>query len=142
MCRPNKAGAFHYGAGSFNPNTHVVPFFTPVPNITTTAGPFGDPGIGHIGNYGVYSLRGPRAFTSDAAVFKNFTITERVKAQFRTDIFNLFNHPVYGFNGNQSGSGQCIDCPGQGNITDIEADSSPGSTTGMRQIEFALRLTF
>ena len=26
--------------------------------------------------------------------------------------------------------------------TDIEADSSPGSTTGMRQIEFALKLSF
>jgi len=142
VCRPNKAGAFHYGAGKFDPINHNVVFFTPVPNIVTTAGPFGDPGVGHLGNYGVYSLRGPRAFTSDAAVFKNFTITERVKAQFRTDIFNLFNHPVYGFNGNQSGTGQCIDCPGNGKITDIEADSSPGSTTGMRQIEFALRLTF
>jgi hypothetical protein len=65
-----------------------------------------------------------------------------VKAQFRMDIFNLFNHPVLGFNGNQSGSGQCIDCAGNGNITDIEADSSPGSTTGMRQIEFALKISF
>jgi len=49
---------------------------------------------------------------------------------------------VLGFNSNQSGSGQCIDCSGAGKITGIEADSSPGSTTGMRQIEFALKLIF
>jgi hypothetical protein len=73
---------------------------------------------------------------------KNFSITERYKAQFRMDAFNLFNHPVAGFNANQTGTGSCIDCSGNGNITDIEADSSPGSTTGMRQLEFALKLIF
>ena len=37
----------------------------------------------------------------------------------------------------------CIDCGGNaGQITDIEADSSPGSTTGMRQLEFALKFSF
>jgi hypothetical protein len=140
VCRPNKgSGSFHLGAGSFNPITHQQVFFTP---LTALGGPFTDPGVGHLGNYGVFSLRGPRAFTSDAALSKNFAITERFKAQFRMDVFNLFNHPVLGFNGNQSGTGQCIDCAGNGLITDIEADSSPGSTTGMRQIEFALKLSF
>ena len=100
------------------------------------------PACGTLGNAGLLSLRGPRAFFADAAVMKNFSITERVKGQFRMDVFNLFNHPVLGFNGNQSGTGQCIDCSGNGKITDIEADSSPGSTTGMRQLEFALKFSF
>lgn len=143
VCRPNKgSGSFHLGAGKFDSTTHQQVYFTPVPNITSTPGPFADPGTGKLGNYGVNSLRGPRSFTSDAAIFKNFSLTERVKLQFRTDIYNLFNHPVLGFNGNQSGTGQCIDCSGNGLITDIEADSSPASTTGMRQLEFALRLSF
>ncbi len=144
VCRPSKGtGSFKLGAGSFDPVKHIVTYFTPVANITTgSGGAFANPGVGVLGNYGVNSLRGPRAFTTDAAVSKNFSITERVKAQFRMDIFNLFNHPVLGFNGNQSGSGQCIDCAGNGHITDIEADSSPGSTTGMRQIEFALKFSF
>jgi hypothetical protein len=73
---------------------------------------------------------------------KNFGVTERVTIQFRTDAFNVFNHPVLGFNNNQGGSGQCIDCPGNGNITNIEEDASPGSATGMRQLEFALKLIF
>jgi hypothetical protein len=159
LCRPNKNGGFHVGAGKFNPITHTVPYFTPIPTMAYAAsdlalgtdtcslsrpsGPgFSMPGCGELGNIGFDSFRGPRAFFADAAVMKNFAITERVKAQFRMDVFNVFNHPVLGFNGNQGGSGQCIDCGGNGNITDIEADSSPGSTTGMRQIEFALKFSF
>lgn len=140
VCRPSKGtGSFPIGAGSFDPINHDVPFFTPLASLT---GPFTDPGVGALGNIGVNSYRGPRAFTSDAVITKNFALTERFKLQFRTDIFNLFNHPVLGFNSNQSGSGQCIDCAGNGLIKDIEADASPGSTTGMRQIEFALKLNF
>ena len=147
VCRPNRgSGSFPLGAGSLqHPSSGgpYVQYFTPVASISgATSGPFLDPGMGVLGNYGVNSLRGPRAFFADAALMKNFSVTERVKAQFRMDAFNLFNHPVLGFNGNQSGSGQCIDCAGNGRITDIEADSSPGSTTGMRQLEFALKFSF
>jgi hypothetical protein len=98
--------------------------------------------VGHLGNIGVFSYRGPRVFYADASLLKNFGVTERVTIQFRTDAFNVFNHPVLGFNNNQGGSGQCIDCPGNGNITNIEEDASPGSATGMRQLEFALKLIF
>ncbi|MBV9480107.1 MAG: TonB-dependent receptor, partial [Acidobacteria bacterium] len=140
ICRPSRGtGTFHVGAGHFDPINHDVPFFTP---LTSLSGPFTDPGKGNLGNIGVFSFRGPRSFADDASVSKNFTLTERVRMQFRADFFNLFNHPVLGFNSNQSGSGQCIDCSGAGKITGIEADASPGSTTGMRQIEFALKLVF
>ena len=146
VCRPNRGtGSFATGVGSLrhpaggNP---YVQFFTPVPDITANSGgPFADPGIGNLGNVKINSYRGPRAFFADAAVFKNFSVTERVKMQFRMDAFNLFNHPVMGFNSNQGNT--CIDCSGNaGQITDIEADASPGSTTGMRQLEFALKLLF
>lgn len=146
VCRPSKgSGSFHTGAGSLQHPAGANPyvqFFTPVPDITANSGgPFADPGIGHLGNIGVNSFRGPRAFFADAAVFKNFSVTERVKAQFRMDAFNVFNHPVLGFNSNQGNT--CIDCGGNaGQVTDIEADASPGSTTGMRQLEFALRFMF
>jgi hypothetical protein len=120
-----------------------VPFFTPIPNIKTNpGGAFSDPGPGNLGNIGVYSYRGPRAFFSDATILKNFFLTERFRLQFRMDAFNVFNHPVLGWNNNQGGTGTCIDCAGNGQITNIEADSSPGSATGMRQLEFALKLIF
>jgi hypothetical protein len=146
VCRPNKgSGSFPLGVGSLQHPAGSNPyrqFFTPVPDIVITPGRFTDPGIGNLGNIGFDSFRGPRVFFADAAVMKNFSITERVKAQFRMDAFNVFNHPVMGFSANQTGSGVNIDGPGNGRITDIEADSSPGSTTGMRQLEFALKFTF
>jgi hypothetical protein len=106
-----------------------------------TSGKFALPACGTIGNAGFDSFIGPRAFFSDLSLSKNFTITERIKAQFRFDAYNVFNHVVLGFNSNQGNT--CIDCGGNaGQITDIEGDSSPGSPTGMRQLQFGLRVTF
>ena len=36
---------------------------------------------------------GPRAWNTDASVFKNFSLTERIKLRFTADFFNVFNHP-------------------------------------------------
>jgi len=106
-----------------------------------TSGPFALPACGQIGNAGYNSLRGPHAFYDDLGLSKAFTITERFRAEFRFDAYNLFNHPVLGFNSNQGNT--CIDCRGSaGQITDIEADSAPGSPVGMRQLQFGVRLTF
>jgi Carboxypeptidase regulatory-like domain/TonB dependent receptor-like, beta-barrel len=139
VCRPNKgSGSFHTGPGSFDGATHQVTFFTPLPSLT---GPFTDPGIGNLGNIGHDSFRGPSGFYSDLSLTKDFPIFERVKLQFRMDAFNVFNHPVYAFSGN-NGANPCIDCANttpngtNGKITDIE-----GGTT-MRELQFALRLNF
>jgi len=142
VCRPSKgSGSFPIGAGSFQHPANGSPFvqfFTP---LTSLGGPFTDPTIGNLGNIGVFSYRGPRVFYADASILKNFNVTERAKLQFRMDAFNVFNHPALGFNNNQNG-GTCIDCSGNGKITDIEHDATPGSATGMRQLEFALKFLF
>jgi hypothetical protein len=54
----------------------------------------GTPGA-TIGTVGRNSLRGPAYFQLDLSGMKNFVITERVKMQFRADIFNIFNHPNF-----------------------------------------------
>ncbi|MGA7295100.1 MAG: TonB-dependent receptor [Terriglobales bacterium] len=54
----------------------------------------GTPGE-NLGTVGRNSLRGPAYFQFDLSGMKNFTITERMKVQFRADIFNLFNHPNF-----------------------------------------------
>ncbi|MFZ0938441.1 MAG: TonB-dependent receptor [Candidatus Sulfotelmatobacter sp.] len=142
VCRPDKGtGSFPIGAGSLQHPAGGAPFvqfFTPLTSLT---GPFTDPGNGNLGNIGVFSYRGPRVFYADASILKNFSLIERLRLQYRMDAFNVFNHPVLGFNNNQNG-GTCVDCPGNGTITDIEHDASPGSATGMRQLEFALKLIF
>src|SRR5579862_5566070 len=158
-CRPNaigsqklKTGVTHVGGATY--------WFTPVAPLTYGAqinpanvgvdtcgfarppsGPFSLPDCGQIGNAGFDSYWGPHAFYDDMSIAKYFTITERVKAQFRFDAYNVFNHPVLGFNANQGNT--CVDCGGTaGQITDIENVNSPGSPTGMRQLQFGVRLTF
>jgi len=149
ICRPNKApGSLHQGAGSFNGATHQIVYFTPLVdssgNSLLASGPSGGfalPSVGTLGNIGHNSFRGPSGFYSDLSVVKNIPIGERVKAQFRMDAFNLFNHPVYAFSGNNGANG-CIDCgnpnpnSSNGKITDIEAG------TTMRALQFALRFDF
>jgi hypothetical protein len=142
ICRPNKgSGSFHMGPGSLQQRSAggpYVQYFTP---LTSLGGPFTDAGKGNLGNAGYNSLRGPAGFYSDLSVTKDIPITERVKGQFRMDAFNIFNHPVYAFSGN-NGANACIDCQNtapqsnNGRITDIEAG------TTMRELQFALRFTF
>ena len=49
----------------------------------------------NLGDVGRNSLRGPNFFQLDLSGMKNFQITERMKVQFRADIFNIFNHPNF-----------------------------------------------
>jgi hypothetical protein len=161
-CRPNKVGTQRLQTGITNSGGSTF-WFTPIPTLSQntlpeiplsptdvtgtgdacqtarpTAGPFALPACGQIGNVGFNSYRGPHAFYDDMALSKNFGITERIKAQFRFDAYNVFNHPVLGVPGNT-----CVDCGGSsGQITDIEQDAAPGSPVGMRQLQFGVRITF
>lgn len=156
-CRPNLVPGQSFSVGPRQVNGTWFEFVPAAPltyNLTPadvgvdtctlarpTDGPFSLPACGTIGNAGVFSFTGPRAFFDDMGLQKSFSITERVKAAFRFDAYNVFNHPVLGFNSNQGNT--CVDCGGNaGQITDIEADASPGSPNGMRQLQFGFRLTF
>jgi hypothetical protein len=158
-CRPNLVGNQGLQTG-VTKNANGTFWFTPIatlsqnlPEIKTsavdltgmdnqcgaarpTAGSFALPACGQIGNVGFNTFRGPHAFYDDMALSKTFNITERYKAQFRFDAYNLFNHPVLALpNG-------CVDCANGGQISDIEADSAPGAPIGMRQLQFGFRFTF
>ena len=149
-CRPNLVGGFHTGIRKQN---GAVTFFTPVGpalcdnpaatacagGIVTQAGPFAAPGIGNFGNIQRNSFTGPGEFKTDMSFFKTFAVTERVKAQFRAEFFNIFNHPVYGFNVNQTGSGFAIDSAGAGKITSLEGVGGLGT---MRQFQVGARVEF
>jgi Carboxypeptidase regulatory-like domain/TonB dependent receptor-like, beta-barrel len=153
-CVPDKVGDFPVGAGTFDPISHTVTYFTPVAPLAypasaltvgtdtctlsrPTSGAFALSECGRAGLAGRNSFRGPGGWKDDLSVAKNFRITERFSTQFRADIFNVFNHPVYGFSSGQGGGGTCIDCSGNnGKITDLEN----GST--MRQMQFALKVIF
>ncbi|MBI1740473.1 MAG: TonB-dependent receptor [Acidobacteriales bacterium] len=155
-CRPSLIGSFHMGAGKFDPQTKQVPYFTPTtpqlcdstaqnqdgsyvchdPDdkftqlLVTESGAFGAPGVAKFGNIRRNQFTGPGAFKADMSIYKNFTITERVKAQFQAQFFNVFNHPVYNLPNN------CIDCSGSGTITSLEGQFT------MRQFQMGFRATF
>jgi hypothetical protein len=48
-----------------------------------------------LGNAPRNYLTGPGFWNTDLAVVKNFPVRESVKAEFRAEFFNLFNHPNF-----------------------------------------------
>jgi len=80
-------------------------------------------------------LRAPGAWQFDAGVSKRILITERVQLQFRTDIFNIFNHPQYG------SPNADVSAEGFGQIAST-INIGPVGTGTARQVQFALRLGF
>jgi len=76
------------------------------------------------------SFRGPKLFNTDASIFKDFSITERTKAQFQAQFYNIFNHVNYDL------PNATVDSADGGSINNIAYG------TQMRALTFALKLTF
>jgi hypothetical protein len=53
------------------------------------------PGTRHYGNLGRNALQGPPFKQWDLAIYKNTSITERLKLQLRAEFFNILNHPNF-----------------------------------------------
>jgi hypothetical protein len=76
----------------------------------------------------------------DFSVFKDWTIKERLTAQFRTEIFNILNHTILANPGAGSISGGNIGC---GCFTPDNGGQNPLlGTGGSRSIQFGLKLLF
>jgi hypothetical protein len=84
------------------------------------------------GNAKIGDLRGPGLVDFDFALQKSFKIRESQQLEFRSEFFNLFNHPNFGLPG--GGPLVYVDVPGGAAITSTAADN--------REIEFALKYTF
>src|SRR5712691_9369710 len=57
---------------------------------------FTAPPAGQQGNFGRNVLRGFDATQADLGLQRQFHVTEKVGLRFRTEFFNLFNHPNFG----------------------------------------------
>ena len=128
-CRPNKgSGAFVLHAGSFNPVTRSVQYFTPSTTpVGTGSSPFGRPAFATFGNIGRNAFAGPRQYMADAALLKDIPITESVRGQFQFQVFNVFNHPALDLP-NASGA-RCVDCSNGGVITNIDSNVRHAATS-------------
>jgi len=108
---------------------------------------FTPPAAGQQGNFGRNVLRGFDAFQADVSVQRQFHITEKVGLRFRSEFFNIFNHPNFGSPNNTLSS------PLFGRSTQMLASSlgSGGPNGGFsplyqiggpRSIQLALKLQF
>ncbi len=80
------------------------------------------------GNLGRNALHGPAYYNTDAGAFKNFSLTERFKLQFRAEFFNIFNNSSF-------------DTP-DSTLGDAAFGSITSTFASQRQIQFALKLLF
>ena len=107
------------------------PYFNPLAFAAVTTPRFG--------NSGRNILRGPGVFNMDASLFRDFTITERVKLQFRTEMFGVTNTPQF------SNPGATVSSATRNTDGSIRALNGYGEITGAggeRQIRFAAKVTF
>jgi len=83
--------------------------------------------FGFIGSCGEGIIRGPGEFNWSWSLYKTFPLGERAKLQFRTEFFNVFNHPSF------LNLSTALETGNFGQVT---------SALDPREIEFALRFDF
>jgi Carboxypeptidase regulatory-like domain/TonB dependent receptor len=94
------------------------------------ATPAGD----HFGNLGRNALTGPGFVNTDLSLVKNTRLTERMNLQFRTEAFDVFNHPNFGNPNLNAQSGTF------GRITTTRFPT--GDFGSARQLQLSLKLQF
>jgi len=92
---------------------------------------------------GITQVPGPGFHRLDFSLFKNIELTERFKLQFRTEIFNAFNHP--NFNAPGFGGNGVVAISNSLNFTNSnfgEIGSTRDAPYDPRQVQFALKLYY
>jgi hypothetical protein len=109
------------------------------------------PELCHYGNAGVGILSGPGFNNLDLSILKNFRVREGMNLQFRTEFFNIANHPNFSIPNRtlRTGPAYLPSTPGGAYpLQNVGAKDSgqPGQITStvqpMRIIQLALRFTF
>ena len=94
--------------------------------------------VGRPGNLGRNTLTGPGMFTTDLALIRDIRLREAATLQFRTEVFNVFNHPNFGLPDLDvfvpDGTGGATVSPTAGRITT--------TTTAGRQVQFGVKILF
>jgi hypothetical protein len=123
--------SFSFGGRQFpNTNGQDASFDNPTIDEWFDTSTFSIPEPYTFGNMGRLhpSLRTDFIEAFDFSIFKNFTVTERLKVQFRAEWFNLANHPIFGFPGTT---------PGRSNFGVVTSQANRP-----RQTQLALKIIF
>jgi len=98
-------------------------------------GLFSDPAWGSAGNLGRNQFYGPGVNNWDMLLQKTLNLSERVNLQFRAESYNVFNRVQFGQPGNLTFD------PGTFGQSTSEV-KRPDLTTGARQIQFGMKVSF
>jgi hypothetical protein len=99
-------------------------------------GGFCNPQPGQIGNLQSNAFNAPAYFDWDMSAAKGFDVTEKIKLTFRTDAFNLLNHPVFAVPVDANSGLANI------NINDPRFGQSTKTISAPRRLQMSLVLTF
>ncbi|HEY3841271.1 MAG TPA: TonB-dependent receptor [Bryobacteraceae bacterium] len=91
--------------------------------------------IGRTGDAGLGIIRGPNIANADLAISKYFVIREPLRAQFRANFANVFNHPNFSLPAANISAPAAV-----GHITSTTPPTF--GTVGPREIDFQLRVEF
>jgi hypothetical protein len=100
---------------------------------------FAIPAPGTFGNAPRNLARGPGAWQIDIGLTKDISLAETAHLVFRSEFFNIFNHPQYGL------PQAVFGVPGFGSVTQTVNTTTPASPVGSgtpREIQLSLRLAF
>jgi carboxypeptidase family protein len=89
--------------------------------------------VPRFGNLGRNVVIGPGFSNTDVSVIKNTRLSERLRMQFRVEVFDLFNHANFGTPGTVVGT------PSFGQITSTRFPT--GESGSSRQIQFAVKIS-
>jgi hypothetical protein len=91
-------------------------------------------GTCHLGSLGRDAIIGPGFLNTDFSVTKNIKLTEKSNLQFRSEMFDVFNHPNFG---------NPVLTATSGSFGQVQSTRFPtGDFGSARQIQFALKLLF
>ena len=112
-CTPGKRNILCW----YNPAVFTAPSLAP-----------GQQSAHDFGNARIGNLRGPNLVDFDFVLQKNFQVKDYGQVEFRSEFFNIFNHPNLGLPANY------VDVAGGAAITNTAADN--------RELEFAVKYSF
>jgi hypothetical protein len=90
--------------------------------------------VAGFGNLGRNVVIGPGFSNTDFSIMKNTGLTEKIRVQFRIEVFDLFNHANFGQPGNVVGT------PGFGRVTNTRFPT--GESGSSRQMQLGVKLIF
>jgi hypothetical protein len=90
--------------------------------------------VNRFGSLGRNVIIGPGFNNADFSVLKDTKLSERLRLQFRAEIFDVFNHPSFGQ------PGRVVGTPAFGRITNTRFPT--GDSGSSRQIQFAIKALF